>query len=562
MLKLDIQMFADGKVVIDTKLNTSDFENGLDKMKNQSERAGSTIKNIVAGLGITKIITKGIDTINASVDSAIARVDTLNNFPKVMSNLGVGAEESTEAISKMSDKLAGLPTTLDQGASAVQRFTSKNGDVKKSTDIFLALNNAILAGGASTDIQATALEQLSQSYAKGKPDMMEWRSAMTAMPAQLKQVATAMGYIDTDELGEDLRKGVISMDDFMDTIVELNSKGVDGFQSFEEQARNSTGGIGTAITVAKTQIVKGVADMITSLNSALEEADLPNITEIIQNIGIFSKQILDTVAEKLPAIIEFLKMIVPILVPILAGITAFKIIGTIISLINGAKVAILALNLAMAANPIGVVIGLITALVATFVYLWNTSEDFRKFWIGLWEGIKSVINSAINIVKERVKGFINGIVEIFNVGKKIYNMGKNIVTGLWEGISGSFDWIKNKIKGWVGNVMNFFKKVFGIHSPSTLMRDEIGKYLAEGMGVGFENELDDVYNKMQNAIDLETEKMSANVQTSGTYQMAMAGLPEFNLVDNTNNTTQLVVNGKVLAEVVNTENKNREVARA
>ena len=91
----------------------------------------------------------------------------------------------------MSDKLSGLPTTLDQGASAVQRFTSANGDVEKSTDLFLALNNAILAGGASTEIQATALEQMSQAYAKGKPDMMEWRSLMTAMPAQLKQVADA-----------------------------------------------------------------------------------------------------------------------------------------------------------------------------------------------------------------------------------------------------------------------------------------------------------------------------------------------------------------------------------
>ena len=56
--------------------------------------------------------------------------------------------------------------------------------------------------------------------------------------------------------------------------------------------------------------------------------------------------------------------------------------------------------------------------------------------------------------------------------------------------------------------------------------------------------------------------MSANVQTSGTYQMAMAGLPTFNLLDNTNNTTQLVVNGKILAEVVNEENKHREVAKA
>ena len=55
---------------------------------------------------------------------------------------------------------------------------------------------------------------------------------------------------------------------------------------------------------------------------------------------------------------------------------------------------------------------------------------------------------------------------------------------------------------------------------------------------------------MQNAIDLETSKLSANVESSGTYQMAMSGMPTFNLVDNTNNTTQLVVNGKVVKKDV------------
>ena len=120
----------------------------------------------------------------------------------------------------------------------------------------------------------------------------------------------------------------------------------------------------------------------------------------------------------------------------------------------------------------------------------------------------------------------------------------------------------DKIKGFGKSILNGIKGIFGIHSPSRLMRDEVGKFLAEGIGVGFEDELDDVYDKMQRAIDLETDKMSANVQTNGTYQMAMSGLPEFNLIDNTNNTTQLVVSGKVLAEVVNTENRNREVAKA
>jgi hypothetical protein len=120
--------------------------------------------------------------------------------------------------------------------------------------------------------------------------------------------------------------------------------------------------------------------------------------------------------------------------------------------------------------------------------------------------------------------------------------------------------VKNTIKKLGNKIVGGIKDFFGIKSPSRLMRDEVGKFVAQGIGVGFEDEIDSVYNDMQNALDFETSRMTANVQASGTYQMAMAGTPTFNLLDNTNNTTQLVVNGRVLAEVVNTENKNREVA--
>lgn len=287
-------MAVAGTLTYKTELDTSGVQ-----------KAGSTVKSIIAGLGITKLISTAMGEIKNSTDDAIKRLDTLNNFPKVMSNLGIASEEADKSIKKMSDKLSGLPTTLDQGASAVQRFTSANGDVEKSTDLFLALNNAILAGGASTEIQATALEQMSQAYAKGKPDMMEWRSLMTAMPAQLKQVADAMGYASADELGESLRNGSVSMDEFMDTITRLNTEGVNGFQSFEEQARNSTGGIGTAITVAKTQIVKGVTDIIDSLNKSFEDTKFGSLSGFISQTGVKIKEALDLIAKVISGEISF-----------------------------------------------------------------------------------------------------------------------------------------------------------------------------------------------------------------------------------------------------------------
>lgn len=262
------------KTLKETSSGLSNFQNKVSRTNSKISNVFNTLKTSITALGITKLIS----TITSQLGDAVNRLDTLNNFPRVMSNLGISSEDAQSSIKRLSEKLQGLPTTLDDASSSVQRFTSSNGNVKASTEMFLALNNAILAGGASTDIQKSALEQLSQSYAKGKPDMLEWRTAMTAMPAQLKQVAIAMGYASSDELGESLRNGTLSMNEFMTTMVKLNKEGINGFQSFEEQARNSTGGVGTSITRVKTAITRGLADIMNTIGQS-------NIASFFQGIA-------------------------------------------------------------------------------------------------------------------------------------------------------------------------------------------------------------------------------------------------------------------------------------
>lgn len=453
-------MAVAGTLTYKTELDTSGVQ-----------KAGSTVKSIIAGLGITKLISTAMGEIKNSTDDAIKRLDTLNNFPKVMSNLGIASEDANKSIKKMSDKLSGLPTTLDQGASAVQRFTSANGDVEKSTDIFLSLNNAILAGGASTEIQATALEQMSQAYAKGKPDMMEWRSLMTAMPAQLKQVADAMGYASADELGESLRNGSVSMDEFMDTITKLNTEGVDGFQSFEEQARNSTGGIGTSITVAKTQIVKGVTDIIDGLNKGLQEANLPSISEIISNIGKVAKETLDKIATNLPKVIKFatnlyktIEPFLPILESLGAGILAIVVAYTtyqkIVTLVTAVQTA---LNFVMTMNPIGLIILAIVGLITVLVVLWNKSETFRNILLGIFNAIKVAFDVLVTGIKIAIDFIVSIFTGIINFVKDNW---QSLLLMIVSPFAGAFlllynncEGFRNFIDGFVNAVIKFFKKL-------------------------------------------------------------------------------------------------------
>lgn len=297
----------DGYVTIGTSLDTSGIEKKLDNLASMLEKksvsaaenaASKASKRFTAGFAIgvsalSSVITKVMSGISKTIGDSISRVDTLENFPKVMGNLGISAKDAAESIDYMSEELIGLPTTLDDGAAAVQRFASANGNVKASTEMFLALNNALLAGGAPMQQQATALEQLSQAYAKGKPDMMEWRTAMTAMPAQLKQVAEAMGYVNADALGEALRNGTVSMNDFMKTLVKMNKTGINGYASLEKQAEAGTQGIGTSLVNLKTAVVKAGASILQTIGQ--------------QNIANFFKTIINVINATIPYISAFVR---------------------------------------------------------------------------------------------------------------------------------------------------------------------------------------------------------------------------------------------------------------
>ena len=483
--------------------DTSQVDKATKGMTNSFGKLTSafTLGNLAA-----KGISKTISIMTSNLDGAIKRADTMNNFPKVMSNLGIGADEADKAIKTLSTKLQGLPTALDSAASAVQRFTSGNGDIQKSTKYFLAVNNAILAGGAPMEIQKSALEQLSQAYAKGKPDMMEWRTLMSAMPAQLKQVATAMGYVNATQLGDALREGDVSMDKFMATIEKMNTTGVKGFKSFEEQAKNSTGGIQTSITNMRTAFVRGMANIVNKTNESLEP--LGGISGVLAKIGKAGEKAFTAlgkgIQKVIPIIIKIVKwikehktLVLTLTGVIVTFIATFKTILTIVNIINTVKTAFMTLNAVMAANPIGLIIAAVAALVAGFIVLWNNCEAFREFWVNLWEGIKNAVEmfvvgfktfvaNAINFVKENWKYMVGFIVNPFGTAFKLLydkcsgfrNFINNIITKIKTGFQTAGNAIKTVFMGVKETISNIFNAIGNIvKTPINAIINGINKVL-------------------------------------------------------------------------------------
>ena len=217
----------------------------------------------VAGI-TSNVFSKVASVVTSSLGSAVDRADQMNNFPKVMKNLGYSATDAAASIKKISDALDGLPTTSSTMTGMVQQLAPLTSNLDEATDIALAFNNAMLAGGASTMEQENALTQYTQMLSAGKVDMQAWRSIQAAMPGQLNQVAEAMmgaGH-NANDLYEAMKSGKFSFDDFNKAVMDLNQNGFGKYASFAQQAKDATQGIGTAMENVKNRVAKAVQKVI------------------------------------------------------------------------------------------------------------------------------------------------------------------------------------------------------------------------------------------------------------------------------------------------------------
>ena len=135
------------------------------------------------------------------------------------------------------------------------------------------------------------------------------------------------------------------------------------------------------------------------------------------------------------------------------------------------RLAILALNTALRANPVGFVISLIMGLVAAFIYLWNNNEGFRNFWIKMWEKIKSATATVISAVKNKFGDLQAG-----------FNKVKDIFSNIQKTISEKMETARKKVKDVIDKIKGFFNitlKFKGLKMPSISLTMQKGKGLAQ-----------------------------------------------------------------------------------
>lgn len=423
---------ADGKVVIDVTLNDGKVARGVANVDGRLRGLGKsanasslTVGKLVGALGAIGLASKGIDMVTQAIDGAISRYDTLNNFPRVMQQLGFDAQTSEKAINKLSDGIQGLPTTLDSVASTAQRIAVLTGDLDGAVDTTLALNNAFLASGSSAADAERGLTQYLQMLAKGKVDMDAWNTLQETMGVALNDTAKAFGFTGKSaqmDLYEALQQGHITFDEFNAKLIELNN----AQGGFAERAKTATGGIRTAWTNMQTAVVRGVADIIGAIDQAL--GGTGSIEKIIGRMQKGITSAFSAMVEYIPIVFGAIKTIydvlepfIPLVVGLVAAIATFQttiaIINSVKNAFMAARLAVIAFNTSLLANPF---VAIAAAVVGIAVLIYMYWDEISAFLSSTWEWIKETASAIFGPIAEFITGVWDSI--------------KSTTIAVWNGI--------------------------------------------------------------------------------------------------------------------------------
>lgn len=422
----------------------------------------AVIVGAIAGIAQAGV-TKAMSLVTNSIGSAISRVDTLNAAAKTFQYMGFTAGDSAKAVKDVTASIQGLPTPLDGAIRGMSALAATYGNVGLGQKVFTALNDGILGMGGSADMVTGAVQQLSQLPLDGPLDAQTWNSLRNS---GLTPVMVAMGKDmgkSVSQLKADFGSGKLTVQDFTNELLKMDSQGGGGLTNLHTIALTATGGIGTGFANMQTAITRGLAAIIQSIGAT-------NISNAIASIGKAFETILKVIAKDIPIAIGYIKEMVNFVsahkgvfetLAVVVGAAAAamialniaaKVSATIAAVtkaIEGAQIAMatytaltgsgtgamVAFDAAFDANPIGIIVVAIAALVAGLVFFFTKTElgkrlfaDFLSFLTTVWDGIKTGFAAVADFFTGVWNGITTGLAAVGNFFKGIWDSISNAVS--------------------------------------------------------------------------------------------------------------------------------------
>ena len=255
------------------------------------------------------------------------------------------------------------------------------------------------------------------------------------------------------------------------------------------------------IVAVLPQIITGIVDALLDNLPLIVQAgidllialvqDLPTIiTTIVGAIPLIINHVLDALMDAIPQLID-------------AGITLFiALVDNMPAILDGIVQAV----------P-KIISSLMTAIMQSVPQI---AQSGFKLLVSIVSKLPQIISTIVSSIPE----IISGIVEAFGkLVSEMWTIGKHMIEGLWEGIKSMGSWLGDRCRDFGNAWVSGFKTIFGIHSPSTLFRDEIGKNLALGLGIGFTDSMEQVTKDMQKSLPTSFD-IDPQMNLRGVNQMA------------------------------------------
>ena len=388
------------------------------------EKIKDAIKNFSVGAVAFKAVSSAMILVSQSMDKAIDRFDTLQRFPKVMKAFGYSSKDVAASTKLLSEGIEGLPTTLDTVVATTQKLTSMTGNLKQSTKLTIALNNAFLASGASTEEASRGLTQYTQMLSSGKVDLQSWKTLQETMSYALQKTAESFGYAGAsaqNDLYKALQDGKITFSDFSKRLIELN-KGVNGFA---EMAKKNSEGIRTSFTNIVSAIAKGIANVITEFDKMSKAVTGKSIAEHLNSIK-------DVINNTFNVIINVIRGATPVVKSLVSVLGFLKpVLDPLISIFAGVVSAVLLFKGAMLGLAIIKGIGsLIGTLITSLVSLTSTSLVATGATTGLAGALASLSSGGVFLVVGAIAGLVSWLTQESEETKKAKEKAKEFQQSL------------------------------------------------------------------------------------------------------------------------------------
>lgn len=386
---------------------------------NKSIGAGTIAMGSFIGSLASKAVSAGIGLITSNLDGAIKRIDILNQYPKVMKQMGYSTDDTNKSIEILKAGVNGLPTALPAITQTAQRFATLEKNATKGSQTAVALNDAFLASGASAEDASRGVQQYSQMLSSGSVDLESWKTLQETMPYALTKVATSFGITGKSaerDLYAKLKAGQITVEQLNDKFKELDG----GVGGFAETSRTATGGIESSMSVAMSAVSRGVASIVTGVDKGIGSLNIETPIGKIRGLGDVFTQ-MGTVGEKaFTQLGASVQPTIQVITSAFEGLAGYAKDIDFSSMFAGLKVPTLDFS----------------GLLATFS---DVGAQISAFFVGLkFDGLTNLINQYLPALTAEFQSFLGWVTPAINPLL-------SALSGLWNALQPVFTIIANSL---------------------------------------------------------------------------------------------------------------------